>query len=61
MKRTLKELDSAYRQWLSEDVTYIISPTSATLSFNWTPTKSANNSSSSSGCAQHNPDLRKRF
>src|SRR5467141_2304945 len=26
MKRTLKELDSAYRQWLSEDVTYIISP-----------------------------------
>jgi GWxTD domain-containing protein len=26
MKKTLKELDSAYRQWLSEDVTYIISP-----------------------------------
>ncbi len=26
MRRTLKELDSAYRQWLSEDVTYIISP-----------------------------------
>src|SRR6266850_2230237 len=26
MKRTLKELDSSYRQWLSEDVTYIISP-----------------------------------
>jgi GWxTD domain-containing protein len=26
MKRTLKELDNAYRQWLSEDVTYIISP-----------------------------------
>jgi len=26
MKRTLKELDSAYKQWLSEDVTYIISP-----------------------------------
>jgi len=26
MKRTLKELDSAYRQWLTEDVTYIISP-----------------------------------
>src|SRR5437667_12148350 len=26
MRRTLKELDSAYRQWLTEDVTYIISP-----------------------------------
>src|SRR5713101_7632066 len=26
MKKTLKELDSAYRQWLTEDVTYIISP-----------------------------------
>src|SRR3981081_4453475 len=26
MKRTLKELDSSYRQWLSEDVPYIISP-----------------------------------
>src|SRR6266850_1616858 len=26
MKRTLKELDSSYRQWLSEDVIYIISP-----------------------------------
>jgi GWxTD domain-containing protein len=26
MKRTLKELDGSYRQWLSEDVTYIISP-----------------------------------
>src|SRR6266446_4495430 len=26
MRRTLKELDSSYRQWLSEDVTYIISP-----------------------------------
>src|SRR5712672_587621 len=26
MKRTLKELDSSYRQWLTEDVTYIISP-----------------------------------
>jgi GWxTD domain-containing protein len=26
MKRTLKELDSAYKQWLTEDVTYIISP-----------------------------------
>jgi GWxTD domain-containing protein len=26
MKRTLKELDSTYRQWLNEDVTYIISP-----------------------------------
>src|SRR6202171_1558967 len=26
MKRTLKELDRAYRQWLTEDVTYIISP-----------------------------------
>lgn len=26
MKRTLKELDSSYRQWLNEDVTYIISP-----------------------------------
>ncbi len=26
MKRTLKELDSAYRQWLTEDVAYIISP-----------------------------------
>src|ERR1700682_2437075 len=26
MKRTLKELDSAYRQWLTEDVVYIISP-----------------------------------
>src|SRR6266567_438121 len=26
MKRTLKELVSAYRQWLTEDVTYIISP-----------------------------------
>jgi GWxTD domain-containing protein len=26
MKRTLKELDSAYKQWLNEDVTYIISP-----------------------------------
>ncbi len=26
MKRTLKELDSPYRQWLTEDVTYIISP-----------------------------------
>src|ERR1700752_3018622 len=26
MKRTLKELDSQYRQWLNEDVVYIISP-----------------------------------
>lgn len=26
MKRTLKELDFAYKQWLSEDVSYIISP-----------------------------------
>jgi len=26
MRRTLKELDGSYRQWLSEDVTYIISP-----------------------------------
>src|SRR6266481_5718339 len=26
MRRTLKELDSAYRQFLTEDVTYIISP-----------------------------------
>jgi GWxTD domain-containing protein len=26
MRRTLKELDSTYRQWLQEDVTYIISP-----------------------------------
>lgn len=26
MKRTLKELDNAYRQWLTEDVAYIISP-----------------------------------
>src|SRR6266403_4943572 len=26
MKRTLKDLDSAYKQWLTEDVTYIISP-----------------------------------
>ena len=26
MRRTLKELDSAYRQWLTEDVTYIIAP-----------------------------------
>src|SRR5437879_941833 len=26
MRRTLKELDSSYRQWLTEDVTYIISP-----------------------------------
>jgi GWxTD domain-containing protein len=25
-KKTLKELDSAYRQWLTEDVTYIIAP-----------------------------------
>src|SRR5881396_1852836 len=25
-RRTLKELDSAYRQWLTEDVTYIITP-----------------------------------
>jgi GWxTD domain-containing protein len=26
MKRTLKELDNAYKQWLTEDVVYIISP-----------------------------------
>jgi GWxTD domain-containing protein len=26
IRKTLKELDSAYRQWLTEDVTYIISP-----------------------------------
>ncbi len=26
MKRTLKELDNAYKQWLTEDVAYIISP-----------------------------------
>src|SRR6267143_1588615 len=26
MRKSLKELDSSYRQWLSEDVTYIISP-----------------------------------
>ena len=26
MKKTLKELDNAYRQWLNEDVVYIISP-----------------------------------
>ncbi|HUE54184.1 MAG TPA: GWxTD domain-containing protein [Candidatus Udaeobacter sp.] len=26
MRKTLKELDSSYRQWLTEDVTYIISP-----------------------------------
>src|SRR5260370_20559370 len=25
-KKTLKELDNGYRQWLTEDVTYIISP-----------------------------------
>jgi hypothetical protein len=26
MKRSLKELDFVYRQWLNEDVVYIISP-----------------------------------
>src|SRR5246127_975099 len=26
MRKTLKELDSSYRQWLTEDVTYIITP-----------------------------------
>ncbi len=26
MRKSLKELDSAYKQWLTEDVTYIISP-----------------------------------
>jgi GWxTD domain-containing protein len=26
MRRTLKELDNAYKQWLQEDVVYIISP-----------------------------------
>src|SRR6266478_2290860 len=26
IKRTLKELDSQYRQWLNEDVIYIVSP-----------------------------------
>src|SRR5260370_973151 len=26
MHKTLKELDNAYKQWLTEDVTYIISP-----------------------------------
>src|SRR5213596_1148139 len=26
MKRTLKEFDNAYKQWLTEDVTYIITP-----------------------------------
>jgi GWxTD domain-containing protein len=26
MKKTLKELDNSYKQWLTEDVTYIISP-----------------------------------
>ena len=26
MKKTLKELDNPYKQWLTEDVTYIISP-----------------------------------
>src|SRR6266849_9405162 len=26
MKKTLKELDTQYRQWLNEDVIYIISP-----------------------------------
>src|SRR5215472_12817677 len=26
MKRTLKELDNAYKQWLTEDVTYILTP-----------------------------------
>ena len=26
MRRTLKELDNAYKQWLTEDVTYIITP-----------------------------------
>src|SRR5690348_18212517 len=26
MKKTLKELDNAYKQWLTEDVTYIITP-----------------------------------
>ena len=26
MKKTLKELDTPYKQWLSEDVIYIISP-----------------------------------
>jgi GWxTD domain-containing protein len=26
MRRTLKELDNSYKQWLGEDVTYIISP-----------------------------------
>src|SRR6266567_379133 len=26
MRKTLKELDSAYKQWLTEDVTYFISP-----------------------------------
>ncbi len=26
MRKSLKELDNAYKQWLTEDVTYIISP-----------------------------------
>ncbi|HEX8882730.1 MAG TPA: GWxTD domain-containing protein, partial [Candidatus Acidoferrum sp.] len=26
MKQTLKELDNAYKQWLTEDVVYIITP-----------------------------------
>ena len=26
IKRTLKELDTPYKQWLNEDVVYIISP-----------------------------------
>src|SRR5437016_4455035 len=26
MKQTLKELDNAYKQWLQEDVVYIITP-----------------------------------
>src|SRR5271156_368077 len=30
MKRTLKELDTPYKQWLNEDVTYIISPAERT-------------------------------
>ncbi len=51
IKKSLKELDTPYKQWLNEDVTFTsFRPKSATLSGNWPPTKSGNSSSSSSGC-----------
>jgi len=51
MRRTLKELDSAYRQWLTEDVTYIISPDERNAFLQLDTNEEREQSLSSFGCA----------